>query len=167
MRGWILRFLINAVAIGVITSGILPGIRIVGENTTTTLLVVALVFGVINALVKPIVSLLTCPFIIFTLGLFVFIINGLMLYLTAALSESLVSVARGQLYIEHFGWAVLGALIISVISMILESILDVDAKRTKKVTEVREVRYVVEKPKREGDDPFDLYDPDTGKPKRG
>lgn len=164
MRGLVLRFLINAVAIAVITSGILPGIRIVGENTTTTLVVVALVFGVINALVKPIVSLLTCPFIVFTLGLFVFIINGLMLYLTAALSESLVSVARGQLYIEHFGWAVLGALIISVISMILESILDVDAKRTKKVTEVR---YVVEKPKRSGDDPFELYDPDSGKPKRG
>lgn len=163
MRGLVLRFLINAVAIAVITSGILPGIRIVGENTTTALLVVALVFGVINALVKPIVQLLTCPFIVFTLGLFVFIINGLMLYLTAALSESLVSVARGQLYIEHFGWAVLGALIISIISVILESILDVDAKRTKKVTEVR---YVVEKPKRDSDDPFELYDPDTGKPKR-
>jgi putative membrane protein len=143
MRGLVLRFLINAVAIAVITSGLLPGIHIIG-NQIATLIVVALIFGIVNTLVKPIVKFLTCPFILLTLGLLLFIINGLMLWVTAALSEPLISVTGGQLWIENFGWAVVGALIISIIGMILERLLDVDSNR--RVQKVTEVRYVVEPP---------------------
>ena len=154
MRGLVLRFLINAVAIAVITSGLLPGIHIIG-NQIATLIVVALIFGVVNALVKPLVKLLTCPFILLTLGLLLFIINGLMLWITATLSERLVSVAGGQLIIENFGWAILGALIISIIGMVLERLLDVDeSRRVKKVTEVR---YVVEQPRPRLDDEFNSF----------
>lgn len=171
MRGLLLRFLINAVAIAIITSGLLPGIHIIG-NQIATLLAVALVFGVINTLVKPIVKFLTCPFILLSLGLLLFIINGLMLWLTAALSERLIAITGGQLYIENFGWAILGAIIISIVGMLLERLLDVDHNRRVR-REVREIRYVVEPPKRSTLDdefndfinsrPFDDFD---DKPKR-
>jgi putative membrane protein len=143
MRNLLLSFLINAAAIAVITSGLLPGIHIIG-NQIATLLAVALIFGVVNTIVKPIIKLLTCPFILLTLGLLLFIINGAMLWLTALLSERLIPFTRGQLYIEHFGWAVLGALIISIIGVALERLLGVN-ERTR-VEKVKEIHYVVERP---------------------
>ena len=83
MGNFILRVLINAVGIA-ITASILPGIT-VANNDLGTLLIIGLVFGIVNALVKPILVLLTCPFVIATLGLFLLVINGLMLLLTEAL----------------------------------------------------------------------------------
>ncbi|MCS7070566.1 MAG: phage holin family protein, partial [Anaerolinea sp.] len=61
MRNLLLRFIINAVAIGVITSGLLPGIRIEG-NYVVTLAITAVVLGLLNAVVRPILVLLSCPF---------------------------------------------------------------------------------------------------------
>ena len=155
MRNFLLRFLINAVAIAVITSGLLPGIDIVGPNQISTLLFVALVFGVVNALIKPIVKFLTCPFILFTLGLLIFIINGFMLWLTAALSERLSSVTSGQLWIENFGWAIIGAFIITIIGIVLERALGVNGRKQAKT--VTEVRYVVERPRSTVDQDFDDF----------
>lgn len=172
MRNLLLRFLITAVAIAVITSGFLPGIRIIG-NQISALLIVALIFGIINALVKPIVKFLTCPFILLSLGLLLFVINGLMLWLAALISERLAlsGPVAGQLVIDNFGWAIVGALIISIIGMVLERLLGVnDRKRVKQVTEVR---YVVERQRPALDDEFDDFvnsrpfdDFDDDKPKR-
>lgn len=171
MRNLLLRFLINAVAVAVITSGLLPGIRIIG-NQIGTLLVTALIIGIINALVKPVVKFLTCPFILISLGLILFVINGLMLWLTALISERVTLIAGGQLVIDNFGWAIVGALIMGIIGMILERILGVDERtRVKKVTEVR---YVVERQRPSLDEEFDDFvnsrpfdDFDDDKPKRG
>ena len=158
MRSLLLRFLINAVAIAVITSGLLPGIFIIG-NLIPTIAVVALVFGLVNSLIKPIVRVLTCPFVLLTLGLFTFIINGGMLYLASLLADKLVNLTHGSLHIENFGWAIGGALIVSVIDVVLEAIL-IRSAPSQEIT----VRYVGDPPPTsDDDDDFDFYDPKTGK----
>lgn len=163
MRNLVLRFLINAVAIGVITSGLLPGIFIIG-NQVQTIALVAVVLGLVNALIKPVVKLLSCPLVFITLGLFTFVINGAMLYLAARLTDFAGNVTRGRLVIEHFGWAIVGALIVSVIDMALEWVL---IRNTPKQEII--VRYPPDVPPavpRTGVDMVDDYDPNTGKMKR-
>ncbi|MFN8452734.1 MAG: phage holin family protein [Anaerolineae bacterium] len=114
IRNFIIRLVINAVALYV-TASILPGIHIV-NNEVGTLLVIALVFGIVNALVKPIVKILTCPLVILTLGLFIFVINALMLMLTAALLPD-------RLTVENFGWALLGGIVMGIAAIIVEWVL--------------------------------------------
>src|SRR5688572_16612368 len=92
MRNFLLRLIINAIALAIIVSVLPQGIRIVGASQQTqigTLLGIALIFGVVNALIKPIVKLLTCPFIFFSFGLFLLVINGAMFMLVAELSKLL------------------------------------------------------------------------------
>lgn len=84
-----------------------------------TLLLVALVFGVVNFLVKPLVKLLTLPLFVLTLGLFTLVVNALMLMLTSWLAERM---ALG-FHVEGFWTAVLGGLIISVVSWALNVVL--------------------------------------------
>ncbi|RMI41448.1 phage holin family protein [Streptomyces triticirhizae] len=93
-----------------------------GESTggkAVTLLVVALIFGVVNLVVKPVVKLLALPLLILTLGLFTLVINALMLLLTDWLSGD-------RFEVEGFGSAVLGGLIISIVSWAVNLILDRD-----------------------------------------
>jgi putative membrane protein len=126
---FILRVLINAVGIA-ITASLLPGIT-VADNDLGTLLIIGLVFGIVNALVKPILVLLTCPFVIATLGLFLLVINGLMLLLTEALIPE-------RLQIDGLGWAILGGIVMGLIGMILESILKPkDDKRDNEVVVIQ------------------------------
>lgn len=84
MIRFLIRLVVNAVAIWAAVQ-LVPGLDYVGS--TTSLLIVALVFGVVNALVRPLLLLLTCPFIILTLGLFVLVVNTIMLSLTVWLSS--------------------------------------------------------------------------------
>ncbi len=116
MGKFLLRVIVSAIAIA-ITAAILPGIHVL-NNDLGTLLVIGLIFGLVNAILRPIVSLLTCPFIILTLGLFIFVINGLMLLVTASLSD-------GRLQVENFGWAVVGGIIMGIVGVILESVLGI------------------------------------------
>jgi putative membrane protein len=122
MGKFLLRVIINAIAIAV-TASLLSGIHVVNRDLGT-LLIIGLVFGIINALVKPLLSLLTCPFIILSLGLFLLVINGLMLLLTASLSG-------GRLIVDGFWWAVLGGIVMSIVGMILESILGIRDDKNK------------------------------------
>jgi putative membrane protein len=117
MRNFILRVIINAVAIA-ITAAILPGIRVVNSDIGTFLLL-GLIFGVVNALIKPIVALLTCPLVILTLGLFVFVINGIMLLITASLSG-------GRLVVDGLLWAIVGGIIMGIVNVVLEAVLGVN-----------------------------------------
>ena len=113
MSQLILRLVINAAALWV-AAWLVPGVRL-GEGpdtAVTTLLLVALIFGLINALIKPVVKLVTCPAYILTLGLFTFIVNALMLQLTAWLSN-------GALTIDRFWDAILGGIVISIVSTLL------------------------------------------------
>jgi putative membrane protein len=112
---FVLRVLISGVALW-LAEVLLPGITIVGADTTWgrlgVILAVALVFGIVNAVVKPIVNVLSIPLYILTLGLFTLVVNALMLLLTAWITEQ----TSWGLRIDDFGDAFVGALIVSVVS---------------------------------------------------
>ena len=112
---FLIRLIINAVALYV-TAQILPGIHVSGE--VGELLIVALVFGIVNAVVKPIVKVLTCPLTLLTLGLFIFVINALMLLLTSALIND-----PNRFFVDGFGWAVLGGIVMGIVAMVVEYVL--------------------------------------------
>lgn len=118
------KIAVNAVALWV-AAVFVDGITLADDNTTfaskfTTVLLVAVVFGIVNAVVKPIAKLLSFPAIILTLGLFTFIVNALMLQITEWVSGPL-----GLSFdIAHFFWdAVVGALIVTVVSMVLNFVI--------------------------------------------
>jgi putative membrane protein len=116
----IIRILINAFAIW-LTSQLLAGFSFSGS--VVNLIVVSIIFGLVNAFIRPIVKLLTLPLTIITLGLFTLVINTLMLMLTTALSDTL-SLEGGPF--EDFLIAFVAAIIISIISTILSWILKDD-----------------------------------------
>jgi putative membrane protein len=123
MISFAVRVVVNAVAIWVATV-LLDGVRVTGGGDTSsrvlTYLFIGLLFGIVNAVVKPVVKLLAFPFYILTLGLFTLVVNALMLELTAWLSSH----TRLTLQLDDFWWtAVLAALIVTVVSMILNAIL--------------------------------------------
>lgn len=103
-------------------AALVDGIAIAKVTTTEgliTLLGVALIFGLINTFVRPIVRLLTLPLFILTLGLFTFVVNALMLLLTSAVSDRLDLSFR----VDGFGAALLGALVVSVVSFLINVVL--------------------------------------------
>jgi len=121
--GFIVRLLVNAAALWVATA-IVPGVTYTGGPLP--LLGVALVFGVINATLRQLAKILTFPLIILTLGIFALVINGLMLWLTSSLSESL-----GLGFHVHGFWpAFWGAIVVSLVSMALSlAVRDVSGER--------------------------------------
>jgi len=123
VRTFVLRLVVNAVALAA-TAAVLPGIHI-RDDRIGTLVVVALVFGLVNAVLKPVIWVISCPLIILTLGLFALVINGILLLVTDAL-------AGGRFEVDGFGWAVLGGLLVGLISTILEGALDLDEEERKK-----------------------------------
>lgn len=118
----LVRLIVNAVALWVAVE-IVPGLGYDGD--LVTLLLVALIFGLVNALVRPLLAVLSCPLIILTLGLFVLVINGLMLLLTGWLSRQF---GLG-FTIESFWAALLGALVISIVSALLNLFVADDDNR--------------------------------------
>jgi len=123
-----LRLLINAAALWVATR-LVPGVTFTGD--WLPFLGVALVFGVINTFIGPVVKILSIPFILVTLGFFLLVVNGLMLWLTSSLSGAL---GLG-FHVSGFWAAFFGALVVSIVSTLL-SMLVGGSKRT----EVRIVR---------------------------
>lgn len=112
MSRFIIRLLTNAAALWVATR-VVPGVTY--SDGWLPFLGVALVFGVVNTFVGLATKILTFPLIIVTLGLFIFIINGLMLWLTSEVSAALGLGFR----VEGFWPAVLGALVVSIVSTAL------------------------------------------------
>jgi putative membrane protein len=115
----ILRWLITAVAL-VVTVWLLPGIRVVDQNGWMAVLVMAAVLGLVNAIVRPILSLLSCGLIVVTLGLFIFVINAAMFALASWIS---VNWFNAGFYIDNFWWALLGSIVVSIVSMVLSLFL--------------------------------------------
>ena len=119
--GFVARVLVNGVAIWLATV-LLSGLEVVGGATTAErvgiFLLIGLVFGLVNAIVKPIVAVLSIPLYILTLGLFTLVVNALMLMLTAWITEQ----TSWGLRIDNFGTAVIGALIVSVVSFVLSGL---------------------------------------------
>lgn len=120
MTHFVLRLVVNAIAL-VITAYVLPGIHV--ETDIGPLLIAALIFGVVNALVKPVIMILSCPLIIVTLGLFYLVVNGLMLLITDAL-------AGGRFEVDGLGWAILGGVVIGLAGMVLEGVLGLNEEKT-------------------------------------
>jgi putative membrane protein len=108
----ILRVMINALSI-VVAVKLVEGITFSGQ--WWKMIIIGAIFGLVNSLIKPIVTLFTFPFIILTLGIFTLIINTLMLIITSHFSESLDL----GLQIKGFWPAFWGAIIVSVVSMFL------------------------------------------------
>ncbi|WP_159808407.1 phage holin family protein [Cellulomonas citrea] len=119
---FIVRVIISGVAIWFATL-VLPGVAVKGASTTAqevgVYLLVGLVFGIVNAVVKPVVQVLSIPLYILTLGLFTLVVNALMLLLTAWIT----SATHWGLTIDNFGSAVLAALIVSVVSFALSAMV--------------------------------------------
>ena len=119
--GFILRLLANMAALAVAT-WMFSGISLTGVDTThkvITMLVVALIFGFFNAIVKPIFAIVTIPILVLTLGLFLIVINACMLLLTSWIA-GLFGIGW---HVEGFWTAVGGAIVVSIVSFIANAIL--------------------------------------------
>lgn len=128
MVRFLLHLLISAAALWCAVR-LVPGIGFAGGPLA--LLGVALVFGVLNAFVRPVLKLLSCPILILTLGLFTFVLNAVVLWMTAALSTALGLRFEAPL----FGPAFLGALVVSLVSTVLSLILPDDDGRDRSIEE--------------------------------
>jgi putative membrane protein len=124
MKSFVIRVLVNGVALWV-AAALIQGIHLADNHTSTgsqivTILWVAVIFGLLNALIKPILTILSLPVIILTLGLFTLIVNAAMLQLTSWFAGKFSL----DFHVDQFFWdAVLGAIIITIVSMLLNAIL--------------------------------------------
>lgn len=118
MRNFVIRIFVNALALSA-SAYFVSGISLSGGFWDVIL--VALVFGLVNALLKPLVWLLSLPFLILTLGLFSFVVNGAMLLVTARLTDHLA--------VSGIWSAVLGSIVISLVTMLLGGVLKDQKKR--------------------------------------
>ncbi|WP_313674992.1 phage holin family protein [Mycolicibacterium sp.] len=120
MGSFLVRAGFTGLALWLVTL-IVPGISFVGGETTVQkigiIFVVAVIFGVVNALIKPIVSLLSIPLYIVTLGLFHVVVNALMLWITAWITDH---TTHWGLHIDRFWWtAIWGAILLSIVGWLL------------------------------------------------
>lgn len=112
---FVIRWVVATAAVAIVTWLLNPHIRIEGADYLSTVILVGLVLGLFNAILRPIVIFLTLPATLLTFGLFLMVINAGMLWLTDLIVPAFV--------IESFSWALLGAVLISIVSMILYAIL--------------------------------------------
>jgi putative membrane protein len=116
-----MRFIVRTVASALAlaaAAAVIQGIAVTSDNRgdqILTLLGVAVIFGLINAIVRPIVRLITLPLFVLTLGLFTFVVNALMLLLTSWVSDRLDL----PFEVDGFWAAFFGALVISVVSFVI------------------------------------------------
>lgn len=111
MQGWILRWLLNILAI-ILTAALIPNFQL----TPWGAIVGSIFLGIINAVIRPLLMILTLPLNIVTLGLFTLVVNGFMLWIT--------SVTVKGFDIHGFGWAILSAVVLSIISFIISMLVD-------------------------------------------
>jgi putative membrane protein len=114
----ILRILINAAALW-LTAQVIDAFQLTGD--VLGILIVAVIFGLVNALIRPVVSLLSLPITCLTLGLFTLVINTVMLLLTDALAGNLLTISSSSP--GRLVWAFIASILISLISVILSSVL--------------------------------------------
>ena len=121
----LIRFLVIAAALGV-AAWLVPGIVLTGHDhlaKVETLLIVAVIFGVVNVLLKPIIKTVGCAFYVLTLGLFAIVVNGLLLWLTSYIAFDKL---HEPFHVTGFVAAIEGALIVGVVTWILHMVLGED-----------------------------------------
>jgi putative membrane protein len=119
LKSFLQSWLINTLAVLVATQ-IVKGIHYDGWDG---LLAATLVLGILNAILRPLLLLLSLPLVILTLGLFTLVINAVLLYLVGRLIPAF--------HVESFGYALLGALVISIVSVVLNSLTGTGKSRIK------------------------------------
>jgi putative membrane protein len=127
MGSFLLRAALTGFALWVVTL-IVPGIRFVGGDSTLQevgiIFVVGVIFGLVNAVIKPIVQFISIPLYILTLGLIHIVINALMLWITSWITEH---TTRWGLFIDDFWWtAIWAAIVLSIVSWLLSLIVGDD-----------------------------------------
>lgn len=126
MVKFILRWAINAIALYLAVL-LLPGIDL--GSGLVSIIWLALIFGLVNALFRPLLNVLTCPLIILTLGLFTLVINTFMFWLTSVIGQSF---NLGLIISEPVWWnAFLGGLVVSVVSVLMSTVLKDELKGRK------------------------------------
>ena len=124
MSSFLLRAALTGLALWVVTLFV-PGMTFVGGDTTVArvgiIFVVAVIFGVVNAVIKPIVQIISIPLYILTLGLFHIVINALMLWITSRITEH---TTHWGLVIDDFWWtAIWAAIVLSIVSWLLSLVV--------------------------------------------
>lgn len=111
--GFFLRLLVNALALYLLTQ-VYGGVSFAPGADLLSVLLAALVMGIVNALIRPVLLLLSLPINVLTLGLFTLVVNGVVLWIVASLTA---------LNVAGFGGAVIGALVLTLISWLLDVIV--------------------------------------------
>ena len=123
--GFLIKLCVTALAL-LVAAWVVPGIDLTAARGLATprqwlaLLAVALIFGVVNAIIRPILFFLTLPITLLTLGLFIFVLNALMLLLTSWIAQGMELGFR----VDGFLPALLGSLIVSIVSWALNHLID-------------------------------------------
>ena len=116
-KAFLMRWAVDTVAV-LVAANIVPGIA---YESPGSLIVASLLLGVLNAILRPLLLLLSLPLVLFTLGLFVWVINAFLLFLVGTVVKSF--------QVDGFGVAMLGALVISLVSLILNNFLGLSTTR--------------------------------------
>jgi putative membrane protein len=95
-----------------VATAIVPQVQF--DGSTGQFIILAAIFGLVNAFLRPLLRLLSCPLILLTLGLFIFVVNAILLLITASLAQT-VSI---PFYVDGFGGALLGSIVISIVSIL-------------------------------------------------
>ena len=126
MTKLVIRWLINFLALFA-AAWLVKGITVDGGGGWTVFAIMAIILGLVNAILRPLLKLLTCPLILLTLGLFTLVINGFTLWLSSWVAVNWFHVG---FYVDGFWAAFWGALVVSIVSLILSAIMmDEDEKR--------------------------------------
>lgn len=123
MNKFVIRLLINAVALYAAVS-LINGIQAVPDANWVSYLGLGLIFGLLNALVRPLLKFLTCPLIVLTLGLFTLVINTVLFWLTGVIGQNFGI----GFTVDGFWAAFLGGLIVSIVSIVLTTVLKDDRR---------------------------------------
>lgn len=115
----IIRWVITVLALAV-AAWLVPGISVQGNNAWIVFGIMALILGLVNAFVKPILTVLSCGFIILTMGLFLLVINAVTLWLSSWIAQNWLNVG---FVIDNFWSAFLGSIIVSLVSFVLSILL--------------------------------------------
>jgi putative membrane protein len=132
----LIRWIIASLALFVV-AWLVPGIHVEG-NAWIVYAVMAVILGLVNAVMRPVLKFLTCPLIILTLGIFVLVINGLTLWLASVIAIRWFHVG---FYVDGFRSAFLGALIVSVVTVILSALVKEEIRGSEVATEVERFLY--------------------------
>jgi putative membrane protein len=99
---------------------LIPGIRIEGNNAWIVVGVMAIVLGLVNAIIRPILAFLSCGFIVLTLGLFMLIVNGISFWLASWIAVNWLNIG---FYVDGLWPAILGSIVVSIVTFLLAILL--------------------------------------------